>query len=154
MGHGGHMTTVRRAGHADLETLLHLVTEFHAHERIASTLGSRRAAVLRLLAEPRLGRVLLATGPDGEALGYGILCLGFSVEFGGVDAFVDELYVRPAHRGAGLGGRLLDALEAEARGSGVVALHLEVDLDNPRALELYRRRGFAEHARRLMTRRL
>jgi ribosomal protein S18 acetylase RimI-like enzyme len=149
---GGDRMTMRRAAPADLEALLPLVADFHAHERLATTPAGRRAAVARLLREPQRGCVVLAETP--ALVGYGVLVLGYSIEFGGIDAFVDELYVAPAHRGKGLGSRLLDALEDAARRGGAVAVHLEVDDDNGRAQSLYARRGYALHARRLMTRRL
>jgi ribosomal protein S18 acetylase RimI-like enzyme len=147
------MTHIRQAGPADLEALLPLVAEFHAHERIVLPAEERRAALARLLGEPALGAVLAAEA-DGRLAGYAILCLGYSVEFGGRDAFVDEAFVLPAHRGAGLGQALLAEAERHARGLGVRALHLEADHANPRAAGLYRRLGFKDHARHLMTRRL
>jgi len=39
----------------------------------------------------------------------------------------------------------------EYRGLGVKALHLEVEENKPEALALYRRLGFEDHERRLMT---
>jgi ribosomal protein S18 acetylase RimI-like enzyme len=155
VGHrqAGGAVTVRLAGPADLEALLPLVDDFHLHERLATTPEGRRAALARLLREPQRGCVALWDGPAGP-VAYGILAYGYSLEFGGIDAFVDELFVAPAHRGHGLGGRLLDALEAEARRASAVAVHLEVDDGNGRAQGLYARRGYALHPRLLMTLRL
>src|SRR4051794_7961211 len=45
-------------------------------------------------------------------------------------------------RGAGVGGRLLDAVIADARGHGDESLVLECIASNARALEIYRRAGF------------
>lgn len=146
-------TRIRQAGPADLDALLPLVAEFHAHERISLDAAQRRDALARLLAEPALGVTLVAEGPGG-IVGYVLLCLGYSVEFGGRDAFVDEAFVLPESRGAGLGQALLAEAEREARRRGVRAIHLEADHGNPRAAELYRRLGFQDHARHLMTRRL
>jgi ribosomal protein S18 acetylase RimI-like enzyme len=144
---------IRQAGPADLDALLPLVAEFHAHERIVLSADDRRAALARLLGDAVLGAVLVAEGPGG-IVGYALLCLGYSVEFGGRDAFVDEAFVLPSSRGAGLGQALLAEAEAEARRRGVRAIHLEADHANPRAAELYRRLGFRDHPRHLMTRRL
>ncbi|HUR63070.1 MAG TPA: GNAT family N-acetyltransferase [Candidatus Thermoplasmatota archaeon] len=145
--------TLRAAGAADLDALLPLLAEFHAHEQLPTTPTGRRAALERLLREGQRGRVVLAE-QEGGPIGYGIVALGYSIEFGGIDGFVDELYVRVPHRGKGLGSRLLDALEAEATRAGAVAVHLEVDDGNERARQLYLRRGYRQHRRRLMTRKI
>jgi ribosomal protein S18 acetylase RimI-like enzyme len=77
--------------------------------------------------------------------------LGFSFEFFGTDAFIDELYVLPQFRRRGFGLQAVKYLEAEANKLGVNAVHLEVDEGNDPAYELYRRMGFAHHDRFLMT---
>jgi ribosomal protein S18 acetylase RimI-like enzyme len=113
----------------------------------------RALRALRVLLEPAnaFGFVRLIEA-DGACVGYATICFGFSVEFGGRDAFLDELYLRPAARGHGLGARVLDALATELAALGVVALHLEVMPDNP-ANRLYARAGFKDRGR-LMTKTL
>jgi GNAT superfamily N-acetyltransferase len=143
---------VRPAGPADHATLWPMLQELHRHEGVVPG-PAQSAALRRLLAEPAFGRVLLARG-GGQALGYAAVVRGYSIEFGGPDAFLDELFVAEAARSKGVGGRLLDAAEAYCRGEGIVALHLEVGDGNPRARDLYARRGFAAHDRRLMTLRI
>jgi ribosomal protein S18 acetylase RimI-like enzyme len=64
---------------------------------------------------------------------------------------VDELYVAPGHRGAGLGRRALEVAETACRDHGAGALHLLVEAENERAHALYRRNGFTERGQRLMT---
>jgi ribosomal protein S18 acetylase RimI-like enzyme len=108
------------------------------------------AAIVR---DPALGRAWLV-GVGGEVAGYAVLTLGYSLEYRGFDAFVDDLYVVPAQRGRGLGRAALEAVEAAARELGVRALHLEVERENASAQTLYRRRGFRDNDRRLMTKRL
>ena len=80
-----------------------------------------------------------------------ILTLGYSFEFRGRDAFIDELYIEPEFRRRGLGRRALEFVEEKARALGVNALHLEVDRGNDPAMELYRRTGYENHGRRLLT---
>lgn len=134
----------------DIDELQPLMREFYAGERLPYDESVLRRALAELWAEPLHGGAWLAR-VDEEAVGYGILCCGFSLEYGGRDAFVDELYVRPDWRGRGIGSRLLDAMEARCLDSGIVALHLEVDHDNPDGKRLYSRRGFVDHRRHLMT---
>jgi diamine N-acetyltransferase len=103
-----------------------------------------------LLDHPERGRVwVLAV--DESLVGYIVLTLGFSFEFLGTDAFIDELYIVPEYRRRGFGRRAVEFLEDEANKIGVNAVHLEVDIGNAAASELYRRMGFADHNRFLMT---
>ena len=84
-------------------------------------------------------------------MGYVVLTLGYSLEYHGMDAFVDELYVAPNERGHGLGKRALALVETGCRKLGVRALHLEVEQNKLAAQELYRKWGFSDHRRYLMT---
>ena len=109
-----------------------------------------RAAFHQFLSLPAFGRIwLLYNG--GELIGYIILAIGFSFEFRGHDAFIDELYIALAHRRRGYGRQAMAFVEQEARKMGVNAIHLEVDPGNDSALELYRRSGYVDHKRFLMT---
>ncbi len=59
-------------------------------------------------------------------------------------AEIKRMYVLPALRGRGLGARLLEALEAEARGLGVRRVVLETGPRQPEAIALYARAGYSE----------
>lgn len=145
--------TLRLAVPADLETLLPLVREFWEIERLHFVEPEVRRALAGLLASPQYGLVLLAESA-GAPIGYLALTLGYSLEFLGRDAFVDEVYLREAHRGKGLGERAIARALELCRELGVRALHLEVDHVNPRARLLYERMGFEPHERALLTRRV
>jgi GNAT superfamily N-acetyltransferase len=138
------------AGPEHVPMLLPLVREFYAFEGLPFDEPAKRAALDVFFAEPALGRAWLVHA-DGELAGYAILTLSWSLEYGGRDAFVDELFVREAHRGRGLGRQAFALIEDACRALGVRCLHLEVGRDNPRAIELYRRQGFVDHDRYLMT---
>ncbi len=56
---------------------------------------------------------------------------------------VDDLAVRPEHRGQGVGEALIAWAEDEARALGCVALFLD---SRPDAIAVYERLGFAAHA--------
>jgi len=112
--------------------------------------SATRAAFHQFLSLPEFGRIwLLYDGPS--LVGYIILTIGFSFEFRGHDAFIDELYIVPSHRRRGFGRQAMVFVEQRAREMGVNAVHLEVDRGNDRALELYRRAGYRDHDRFLMT---
>jgi GNAT superfamily N-acetyltransferase len=145
---------IRLAEPTDLGVLLEMMTALRAEDYAAGQpppasedLGP---VVLDFLATPALGRIWVAC--DGAvAFGYLALTFCYSFEFGGRDAFVDELYVVPTRRNNGWGGHLLRVAEVAAPGLGVLAIHLEVSRGNDRAGHLYRSFGFVDHDRYLMT---
>jgi len=59
-------------------------------------------------------------------------------------ARIYSLITHPAHRGRGLGSRLLSAVEHHARHRGCLRLTLELRTDNHAARRLYVRHGFRE----------
>ena len=75
-------------------------------------------------------------------LAYVVLTLGYSLEFGGRDAFVDELDVEEPHRGKGLGSVLLWHSLRGFRQAGIDRVYLEVTAQNSGACRLYERLGF------------
>lgn len=56
-----------------------------------------------------------------------------------------SMWVSPAGRGRGVGDRLIEAVEDWATDHGVTTLRLSVMIDNPNAIALYARHGFARH---------
>jgi GNAT superfamily N-acetyltransferase len=144
------MQRFRPATPLDLDALLALQRGYYGEDGYRFEPALARAAFGRLLDDPALGRAWLAE-QEGHAVAYVVLTLGWSLEYGGRDAFVDELYVAPGARGAGLGRAGLAVAEAGARALGVRTLHLEVEPGKPEALGLYRRRGFVEHGRSLLS---
>lgn len=108
-----------------------------------------RTAVDLLLQNPHYGLAWFIIA-NGQPIGYIILSFDYSLEYGGRNAWVDEFFIERAWRGRGIGAEVLDFFEQTAREHGCTAIHLEVNEGN-RAIDLYRRRGFEDHHRYLMT---
>ena len=142
---------IRAARPEDAPLLLGLMREFYAFEHLTFDETRARGALVRLLDDASLGRAFLVV-EQGEIAGYVVLAFGYSLEFHGRDAFVDELFLRPAFRGQGRGREVFAFLEELCHQSGVTALHLEVERKNRGAQDFYRRLGFLDHDRYLMTR--
>lgn len=104
----------------------------------------------KFLASPDLGQAWVFYDED-TPVGYIVLTFGYSFEFHGRDSFIDELYIEPQYRRQGIGKRAMQFVEERARELRVNAIHLEVDQGNDPAAELYRRAGYDDHARFLMT---
>ena len=143
-----------RAGPEDIDRLLPLVAAYHAFEQIGMRDTDRRRALMPLLEGIPLGEVWLI-GRREAPMGYIAFGLGWSIEFKGPDAFVDEIFLTEAARGHGIGAAVLDAAVARLKAQGVVALHLEVARGNDAAQDFYARHGFDRRDRYfLMTRTL
>ncbi|WP_108880864.1 GNAT family N-acetyltransferase [Anderseniella sp. Alg231-50] len=134
------------AGPEQAAEIDHLVAAFHQHEGVDVAARARRASIDSLLAMPAQGRILLVQTPDTVTVGYAVLAFGFSLEFGGRDAFLDELFIAEAFRGQGIGRAALAAVCAWARHEGLCALHLEVERDNTAAKTLYTETGFEDRS--------
>ena len=79
---------------------------------------------------------------NGKAAGYGQLSLTYSNEAGGICVWLEEIYVRPAFQGNGLGSEFLNFVKTEYKNAA--RLRLEIEPDNDGARKLYRRMGFSE----------
>lgn len=130
-----------------------MMREFYAHEALAFDETIARRALLGIVGDEAFGRVFLILSED-EIAGYAVLTFGYSLEFDGRDAFVDEIYLRDEYRGQGIGGRALEFLAGVCAENGISALHLEVERSNTQAQAVYRKFGFEDHDRYLMTRRI
>lgn len=144
--------TLRSLSPADLPLLERFVRAYYAEDGLTFDPERQPAALRALVGDEPLGHgwfVVL----DGENKGYVVLTLGFCIEAGGRDGILDELYLEPEVRGRGIGRQVLDLVEAKARRLGLNKLYLEVEHGN-RAIELYRRAGFVDHHRYLMSKQL
>lgn len=147
-------TALHLAGPADLDRLTGLVRSFHAERQFSQT-DAERAAALAPLLEGSPHGVAYLIGPARAPIGYVIVTFGWSIEFGGMDGFIDEIYIRSAVRGRGIASEVLTALPAALAKAGLKALHLAVDRANEPVQRLYQRSGFSARADyMLMSRRL
>lgn len=124
--------------------------EYYAFDGHAFDEAKARSALLAFLRDTSLGRTWLILDGDSP-VGYIVLTLGYSLEFLGRDAFIDEFFLRESHRSRGWGRKTMEFVEKHARSLGVRSLHLEVVRANSHALEVYRKLGFHDHEHHLMT---
>jgi GNAT superfamily N-acetyltransferase len=148
------LTSIRLATRKDAEALLHLMRQMQEDDPWSEAFDESvvRSNVLELLQNSVYGVVYMVQ--DGEqSIGYVAICFDYSLEYRGKGAWIDELFVARSHREHGIGTQLLEMAENASAEHNAKYLHLEVSHGNP-AIELYRRRGFVDHQRYLMTKRI
>jgi ribosomal protein S18 acetylase RimI-like enzyme len=135
------MRSLHLATPEDLPKLLPLVAAFHDHQGFQTSPEHQHDAILPLLQGSPHGAVWLI-GPRRAPVGYVVVSFGWSVEYGGMDAIIDEIYVRNAVRKRGMGSEALNGLAKALKDGGIRALHLETDLDNETLKRFYQRAKF------------
>jgi GNAT superfamily N-acetyltransferase len=144
---------IKRASPNDVQLLVTMMAEFYAEGGFPLNQQRATEAFATLLADERLGCVWFIQA-DGQEVGYVVLTLCFSMEYGGPNAFVDDLFVRLPFRWAGLGTAALTEVRTFCAERGVRAVHVETGRDNTAAQVVYRRVGFTQTDRQLLTLRL
>lgn len=134
---------------ADLDRLLPMVAACHAEAGIDVTDEHRRNAVAPLLDGSPHGAVWFI-GPKMSPVGYLAVSFGWSIEMGGMDGFIDEIWVREKVRGRGMGSEAIGAILKTLKEAGLVALHLEM-AEGGRSERMYRRLGFRRRDAALLT---
>lgn len=99
---------IRPAVPADVATLLELIGELADYERLRHEVVADAASLEQhLFGERPVAEALLAERADDDALGYALFFPTFSTFVGRPGIWLEDLFVRPAARGAGVGRALL-----------------------------------------------
>jgi GNAT superfamily N-acetyltransferase len=137
---------VRLAAVGDIAQVAALVERYWEFESIG---GFDRRRIVSLLdtwlAAPERGACWVAEA-DGRLCGYLLAAFMFSLEHGGMMAEIDELFVSPDMRSAGVGALMVATAERELAERGMVRLQLQLGVDNHGARRFYERRGFLPRA--------
>ena len=111
--------TYRFATREDTGLILQFIRELAEYEKMLDQVVATEALLAEELFEKRHAEVLLALA-DGQAVGFALFFHNFSTFLGRSGIYLEDLYVRPEHRGRGLGKGLLRRLAQLAleRGCG------------------------------------
>jgi GNAT superfamily N-acetyltransferase len=120
---------MRKAALEDVPRLVALMEEFYAEA--AYPLNRKRAAeaFAALLADERLGRVWFIQS-ESRDVGHVVITFCFSMEYGGMIAFVDDLFIQRPFRRGRLGTAALKEARDFCAARGVRALFVETGKDN------------------------
>ncbi|MGZ4711723.1 MAG: N-acetyltransferase family protein [Acidimicrobiia bacterium] len=110
---------IRPARPPDLDTIAALIRELAAYEELDHEVVLDEGELHAHLFGPRpYAEVLIAEDDRGEPVGFALYFHNFSTFLGRPGIHLEDLFVRPEHRGAGHGLALLGAVGAIARARG------------------------------------
>ncbi|MBA0045528.1 GNAT family N-acetyltransferase [Mycobacterium sp. NPDC050853] len=130
-------TQIRRATEADVQAIVGLIEDLAEYEKARDEC---------LITEEQLRKALFGSTPalfahvaevDGVVCGTAVWFLNFSTWTGYHGIYLEDLYVKPEQRGAGLGKALLSALAAECVANGYTRLDWAVLDWNTPSIKFY-----------------
>lgn len=132
---------IRRARSGDRAGLVELVQRFYRVDGHEFDCARVESGLLPLLRDDSRGQVWVAEDDDGGLAGYAVVTWSWSLESGGLDCILDEIYVHK--KGEGFGSLLLRRAVDEAAAIGAAAMFLETEAPNDGARRFYARHDFA-----------
>jgi GNAT superfamily N-acetyltransferase len=135
---------VRPARPSDLDTIVELIAALAEYERLSHEVVLDREALRTHLFGPHpYAEVLIAESAAGAPAGFALFFHNFSTFLGRPGIYLEDLFVRPEHRGAGHGRTLLRELArlALARDCGRIEWSV-LDWNEP-SIAFYRALGAA-----------
>ena len=137
----------------EITTVVEMMQDFFAIDAYPFEKKATTSNLIEFVDNQQLGRLWLIT-LQTETIGYVVMTFGFSFEYGGRDAFIDEFFLREAYRNQGIGKKVLTFLEEQAISLKINTLHLEVERHNVKANALYRKMGYSDNDRFLLNKKI
>jgi GNAT superfamily N-acetyltransferase len=137
----GEELVIRPATRGDVGLLLGLFRELAVYEKLESEMRASEEKLERALFGERPSAEALIAERGSEAIGYAVFFTTFSSFLCAEGVWLEDLFVRPAHRGAGVGRALLAAVAARVRERGGARLEWCALDWNELALGFYRGLG-------------
>jgi GNAT superfamily N-acetyltransferase len=133
---------IRSARPEDVSEILAMIRELAAYERAADQVRAREDDLMRALFGPSPAAfALVAELDDGAVAGFALWFVNYSTWTGSHGIYLEDLFVRPQHRGGGHGKALLAALARLCVERGYQRLEWSVLDWNEPALAFYRSIG-------------
>ena len=104
------LVTIRPATDDDVALIAQLIRELAQYERLADAAVATEAGLREQLFGERPAAEVLVAEADGEPAGFALFFHTFSTFLGKRGLYLEDLFVRPAFRGLGLGKHLMAAL--------------------------------------------
>jgi GNAT superfamily N-acetyltransferase len=134
----GQRPAIRAAEPADLALLIAMFSELADYEHLSAMMVADEGSLGRALFGERPAAEALIAEVDGEAAGYAVFFPTFSTFRSNQGIWLEDLFVRPAHRRGGVGRALLSAVATRLRERGGERLEWSALTWNELALGFYR----------------
>ncbi len=136
-------TQIRPAARADAALILRFVTELAEYEAARDQVVATVESIERSLFGAAPAARALIVEVDGEAAGFAVYCRSYSTWLGQAGLYLEDVYVAPHARGAGVGQALMRALARIAGAAGCGRFEWSVLDWNAPAIRFYEALGAA-----------
>jgi GNAT superfamily N-acetyltransferase len=133
--------TIRPARLDDAETIASLIRELAAYERLEDQAKATADDLARHLFGDRPAAAVLIAEVEGSPVGFALYFSTFSTFRGQPGIYLEDIFVRPEHRGRGIGKALLASVAKVAVARGCGRLEWAVLDWNTPSIEFYRSQG-------------
>ncbi len=130
--------SIRPAEERDAGLILDFIRELAAYERLAHEVVATQDDIARSLFGPQPRAFADIAEWDGKPAGFALWFYNFSTFSGRHGIYLEDLFVRPAHRGRGIGKALLLNLAQRCRDEGLARLEWAVLDWNAPSIAFYR----------------
>ena len=129
---------IRLASPSDQVRLEPLIEEYYKFDSLQFDGRTIGRALQRLLRSRTFGRVwVIETVAEPGLVAYAILTYNYDLEFGGVQGIITEFFIIEPYRRHGFGRRMIAAIAAFCRKSGITTIELQVTRKTRRARQFY-----------------
>ena len=132
---------IRPAAPADAALVLALIRELAEYERLSGEVDADEATIAAALFGDSPRAFCDIAEWDGEAAGFALWFYSFSTFRGRHGIYLEDLFVRPAHRGRGIGRALLQNLARRCAAEALARLEWAVLDWNEPSIAFYRSLG-------------
>lgn len=131
------IVTIRKIQELDFPVLIFLFKEFALFEKLPEKMTN---SVVQMMKEKEYLTGFVAVNAADEILGYVTYFFGYYTWIG-KSLYMDDLYVRPDFRGAGVGTKLINEVIAFAKAENCKKLRWQVSEWNQPAIDFYKSLG-------------
>lgn len=125
------MTNIRLADPDDFSKIDPLVAAYCAEFGLTLDSTGREAALMPLLQGSPMG-VIYLIGPPSAPVGYAVVTFSWSIAHGGLQAILEQIFMRDKVRGRGMGRETLNKICVMLRENGVGSLSLSLPRQDAR----------------------